>query len=857
MRKTKSFYKIFEDRFRGSRELITERLKVYLPLIEPIKNIYPDCRAIDLGCGRGEWLELLNANGFQSHGVDIDEGMLENAKEFGLSTELMDALEYLTSLPDDSISVVTGFHIAEHLPFEILQELIKESLRVLKPAGLLILETPNPENITVGSNTFYIDPTHIRPLPPLLLSFLPEFYGFVRVTVFRLNSSLNESSNVSLLNVINGASPDYSVIAQKKADLELLELFDDEFYKKHGFALDELATKYEQTSSARQELVTLLHTQVQREQEFAAQLLAIQQQANQEKAEQARSHDAQAHALHGQHAKREKALTQQLQAKQQELHNLQKDRVKREREVTVQVLAIQQQANQEKAEQERNHNEQERALLRQHTEREQSLIQQLKNGQEELLRVEQERKKHEQILSEQTSQVRQELENLLRTLAQREQAVAEQMLNLQQQAAQEIAELAHRHSEQERAVQREHAEREQALTQQMEAAQQELRRLEQEWEQNKKVLGKEIAALQNKAQTLHHAQQSQAQQHNAELSTKLEEQNHLIETWAALEAQLKAEIITEQQISLHLRQSLAHVQQSLATTRASLTWRMTAPLRTLVSVIVPKKKPDPASPMMRETELPHAIMPPISESQPIYVQHPTIESIMPHSAQATNSPPPTLASTLDELLAYHDQQFVHCAFHTLLGRDPDPEGLGYYLGRVRRGFSKMRLVAQLRLSKEGRAHAKERKALGASLSGLDKAIKRYQRGQYPLIGWLFRRLDEGEGNHPNERKLRSIGNQLFLLSDDSNRRFNQLEAALAGLHHLVEQQTAGLHHLLKQQTQTVVSTQESISMTTPDTSSISPIQPPEPDGLKQLSPHARDIYFQLKTAAAIHAGRAA
>jgi SAM-dependent methyltransferase len=249
-----SFYKAFEDRFRGSRELIAERLKIYLPLIQPLKNTYPDCNAVDLGCGRGEWLELLNSNGFKSHGVDIDEGMLENANLLGLSTELKDALEHLTSLPDESIHLISGFHIAEHLPFDILQKLVQESLRVLKPAGLLILETPNPENISVGSNTFYIDPTHVRPLPPPLLSFLPEYFGFARVTVFRLNSSLPINNEISLLNVISDVSPDYSVIAQKNGPLELLALFDVEFNKKLGFTLNELSEKYEEARSNRQAL---------------------------------------------------------------------------------------------------------------------------------------------------------------------------------------------------------------------------------------------------------------------------------------------------------------------------------------------------------------------------------------------------------------------------------------------------------------------------------------------------------------------------------------------------------------------------------------------------------------------------
>ena len=70
------FYRAFEDRYRGSRDLIKSRLRVYLPFVEPLKALYSDCIAVDLGCGRGEWLELLKEKGIGAHGVDLDDGML-------------------------------------------------------------------------------------------------------------------------------------------------------------------------------------------------------------------------------------------------------------------------------------------------------------------------------------------------------------------------------------------------------------------------------------------------------------------------------------------------------------------------------------------------------------------------------------------------------------------------------------------------------------------------------------------------------------------------------------------------------------------------------------------------------------
>ncbi|MCK5681104.1 class I SAM-dependent methyltransferase, partial [bacterium] len=105
------FYKEFEDEFRGSADLIKSRLRVYLPFLEPLKEINPDVRIVDLGCGRGEWLELLGENGFSALGVDIDDEMLATCRENGHSVEKSDALSFLKTLDDECLSVVTAFHL--------------------------------------------------------------------------------------------------------------------------------------------------------------------------------------------------------------------------------------------------------------------------------------------------------------------------------------------------------------------------------------------------------------------------------------------------------------------------------------------------------------------------------------------------------------------------------------------------------------------------------------------------------------------------------------------------------------------------------------------------------------------------
>lgn len=241
------FYRAFEDRFRGTREAIKSRLMVYQPFIEPLKETYDVCNATDLGCGRGEWLELITETGMVAHGVDLDDGMLAACRERGLSVETADAISHLKSLPDESQTIISGFHIIEHIAFSDLQILIQEAVRVLKPAGLLILETPNPENIVVSSTNFHLDPSHIKPIPPQLLAFLVEYYGFYRNKILRLQEPFNPLANKlpNLFQVLYGVSPDYSIIAQKQAAEKLLRKFDTAFDRDYGLSLEKLAGNFD------------------------------------------------------------------------------------------------------------------------------------------------------------------------------------------------------------------------------------------------------------------------------------------------------------------------------------------------------------------------------------------------------------------------------------------------------------------------------------------------------------------------------------------------------------------------------------------------------------------------------------
>ena len=217
-----AMYASFEDRFRGTREDIKQRQSIYLPIVLEAKAGAKDAPILDLGCGRGEWLEILHHEGLIAKGVDINRVFLEGCRELGLDVVEQDAIAYLRSLKSNSIGAVTAFHLIEHLPLKTLIALMDEALRVLQPGGLIILETPNPKNLLVGTCSFYMDPTHIKPLPRSLCEFLLEARGFVNVAGMDLNPfenfqppKENENSFTEAVNQYLFGPRDIAIIGRK------------------------------------------------------------------------------------------------------------------------------------------------------------------------------------------------------------------------------------------------------------------------------------------------------------------------------------------------------------------------------------------------------------------------------------------------------------------------------------------------------------------------------------------------------------------------------------------------------------------------------------------------------------------
>jgi len=209
--------------FRGDQADIKSRLNVYVPYA---KEAFADAAcapALDLGCGRGEWLELLRDLGIPAAGIDWNRDLVNANRERGLDVIEGEILKLLTSLPDQSRSILTAFHVLEHLPFADLVEMIDHAVRILKPGGIAIFETPNPRNLFVSTNNFYLDPTHQHPIPSEFLSFAVEARGLRDPRVIPLSPfpdcfHLEESDcpAVSFINEHFYGPQDYGLVALKR-----------------------------------------------------------------------------------------------------------------------------------------------------------------------------------------------------------------------------------------------------------------------------------------------------------------------------------------------------------------------------------------------------------------------------------------------------------------------------------------------------------------------------------------------------------------------------------------------------------------------------------------------------------------
>jgi O-antigen chain-terminating methyltransferase len=184
-----SAYTAFENRYRGTREEIRERLLGY---VERLRDQAP---VADLGCGRGELLDLLRQAGIEAVGVEGNAEAARACGNLGLDVVHGDLVQFLAARDAASLGAVVAIQVAEHLPPPVLQTLLREAHRVLKPEGLLMLETVNPRSVVGFLEVYNRDLTHERPLHPDTLSFLAAAAGFSDVRV-ELRSPVDETDRL-------------------------------------------------------------------------------------------------------------------------------------------------------------------------------------------------------------------------------------------------------------------------------------------------------------------------------------------------------------------------------------------------------------------------------------------------------------------------------------------------------------------------------------------------------------------------------------------------------------------------------------------------------------------------------------
>lgn len=175
------FYTFHQDRLRGPYEEIKQRQSIYLKYLKNIPSSLQTNHFLDIGFGRGEFIDLLTINKFKNvEGVDINKEYVLKAKQRGFLSYHSDGLKYLY-LSDKKYYGISAFHLIEHVKFNELFDLLLICSKKLVKGGILILETPNVENVRVSSSSFFLDYTHQLKLPSLLIKTLLKYFGFKKV----------------------------------------------------------------------------------------------------------------------------------------------------------------------------------------------------------------------------------------------------------------------------------------------------------------------------------------------------------------------------------------------------------------------------------------------------------------------------------------------------------------------------------------------------------------------------------------------------------------------------------------------------------------------------------------------------
>jgi len=180
-------YAGFENRHRGSEQDVKTQQAIYLPYFQTDRTV------LDLGCGRGEFLDLLSQNGIPAKGIDLNQQMITTCREHGLECQSGDILEFLASYPDGSLGGIFSSQVVEHLRPDYLRRTIDLAFSKLAPSGYIVLETLNPTSVFALVHVYFLDITHQQPIHPRALEFLLESTGFQEVAI-RYSSTLDDEA---------------------------------------------------------------------------------------------------------------------------------------------------------------------------------------------------------------------------------------------------------------------------------------------------------------------------------------------------------------------------------------------------------------------------------------------------------------------------------------------------------------------------------------------------------------------------------------------------------------------------------------------------------------------------------------
>jgi O-antigen chain-terminating methyltransferase len=212
----------FESEFRGSAEELKLR---YRQLALMLAGQSP---VLDIGCGRGEFMELLRGLGVDARGVETDARLVEKGRAEGLDITKADGVVHLASLPDRSLGGIVLIQVVEHLTPQQVVDLVAIARHKLREGGLMIVETVNPQSLYTFAHSFYLDPTHANPVHPAYLKFLFEQSGWSHVQIdwrspppeddvleLEDQTTETEAENVRRLNQLLFAPQDYALVARR------------------------------------------------------------------------------------------------------------------------------------------------------------------------------------------------------------------------------------------------------------------------------------------------------------------------------------------------------------------------------------------------------------------------------------------------------------------------------------------------------------------------------------------------------------------------------------------------------------------------------------------------------------------